>query len=148
MRSEVTYGHEEPPPRPGLRWLELGDGHWATVDEADWRLVMPHRWFINEKGTPVTNYKQGDRSYTQIQLKVMVLGKRAGRSQAIKNLDGDPLNCTRANVKLMSLKEARALDRGVLGPVQRKAYPKNPKRLPKPDRPAREKKRKFRLFED
>lgn len=127
--------------------MELGDGHFAEVDEANWPLVKPFKWFLDKNGVPTAQYKQGDQSYTRIQLKMLVFGKRAPRGHAIKNLDGDPLNCVRSNVRMMTLREARALDREVLGPQIRAPRTRSPKRLPKPDRPERQKK-KFRLFED
>jgi len=148
MGKRLTYGHPEPPRVRGRRWVEVGDGHFAEVDRADWDVVKPFRWFLNEKGIPTARYRQGDGSYTSVQLKMLIWGRRAEKGYAIKNLDGNPLNCTRKNVRMMTLTEARALDREVLGPPIRAPRPKNPRRLPRPAEEPKKPKRKFRLFED
>ena len=119
MAKKFTYGHEEPPPVEGKRWVEVGDGHFAQVDEEDWDRVKIFRWALNDKGVPKTQYKLDGRN-TSAQLKMVVHGKRAMKGYAIKNLDGNPLNCCRDNVQIMTLSEARALDKKVLGPVIRK----------------------------
>lgn len=118
-RSKLTYGHREPDPVEGRAWVEVGDGHFAVVDAEDWDRVRIFRWSLDPKGEPKTQYAL-DGGQTSAQLKMVVIGERAKKGFAIKNLDGDPLNCCRDNVRMVTLSEARRIDRETLGPVIKK----------------------------
>lgn len=102
--------------------VSIGEGQYAVVDATDEPRVKGFYWRLNDKGEPYTSYPDPDfpKIHTTVTMKMMIVGVRAGRGQAIKNLDGNPLNCRRSNVKLMTLSEARALDKKNLGPVVRK----------------------------
>lgn len=101
--------------------VPIGEGQHAVIDAADVPRVRSFVWRLSEKGDPITSYRDPDnpKLFTTATLKMMILGVRAGRGQAIKNLDGNQLDCRRSNVKLMTLAEARALDRKNYGPQVR-----------------------------
>lgn len=129
-RTRVTYGHEEPPPVEGKRYLEVGDGLFAVVDEDLWHRAREYRWSLKDNGEPRTQYSLGDfRGHGTITLKAFVIGVRAPRGHAVKNVDGDLLNCCRDNVRLVTLVEARAIDRKNLGPLVRAPRRKERMRL-------------------
>lgn len=122
--------------------VPIGEGQYAVIDAADVMRVRGFVWKLNSKGEPYTNYPDPDhpKLRTTATLKMMILGVRAKAGQAIKNLDGNQLNCRRENVKLMSLSEARALDRKNYGPQVRapKVVKKNIRKMlgmQKPPRP-------------
>lgn len=112
-RSKKTYGHKEPEPADGVRYLEVGNGLFATVDEDIWPLAKDYRWSLNKDGNPCIRYKlPGSFTHTSMLLKSLVTGKRPScRISILKNLDGDPLNCRRSNISLMSIVESRAFNR-------------------------------------
>lgn len=110
-RSKREYGRPEPPPVPGARHVDCGDGVFAIVDEGDWDVVRPLTWFLNDRGVPMATYPAGDGTHTSIQLKAAVLMERMTAGFCIANLDGNPLDCRRANLRKMTLKELRALSK-------------------------------------
>lgn len=125
--KRLSYGHPEPDPIPGKRFLEVGDGHFAWVDEADYDFVKIYRWALDAKGEPKTQLPDGEKGWKAIRLKAMLLDWRVQKGHCIKYLDGNTLNNSRDNLKVMTLKEARALDREILGPQPPRTWKvKNP----------------------
>lgn len=94
------------------------EGMCAVVDAADLKRASIFEWRLSAKGEPKASYPDPDHPtvYTSVTLKALILGVRTKGNRCIKNLDGDPLNCRRANLREMSVAEARALDKKVLGP--------------------------------
>jgi len=119
-RHEYTYGHPEPDPIPGKRFIEVGDGHFVWVDEADYGLVKAYRWSLDRKGEPIAGMPDEHGRSTTMRMKAMLLSYRTRKGFCIKYLDGNAFNNSRDNIKVMTLKEARALDRKILGPPIRK----------------------------
>jgi hypothetical protein len=123
-RHKLTYGHPEPEPIPGKRFIEVGDGDFVWVDEADYDLVKAYRWSLDTKGEPMAGMSDMDGRPTTMRMKAMLLNYRTKKGFCVKYLDGNAFNNSRNNIKIMSLKEARALDRQVLGPSIRKSKSK------------------------
>jgi hypothetical protein len=115
-RHKYTYGHPEPDPIPGKRFIEVGDGHFVWVDEADYDLVKVYRWSLDKKGEPVAGMADEHGRQTTMRMKAMLLNYRTKKGHCVKYLDGNTFNNSRDNIKIMTLKEARALDREILGP--------------------------------
>lgn len=101
--------------------IPLGDGYYAFIDASDVDRAKHLRWRIGSSGDPITTVPDPENPHMSVyvQLKIVILGERAGRGQAIKNLNGNQLDCRRKNLKLMSLAEARQIDKRILGPIVR-----------------------------
>jgi hypothetical protein len=84
------------PTRP----LRLIDGTTVTVDEEDFWRFWKHRLFTYANG--IVYYREGGRTY---RLHREILELRDNR--IVVHLDGDPRNCTRANLAVQ--------DRGIYG---------------------------------
>jgi len=119
-KHKYTYGHSEPEPIPGKRFIEVGDGHFVWVDEADYDLVKAYRWSLDRKGEPIAGMPGEDGRPTTMRMKAMLLNYRTKKGYCVKYLDGNTFNNSRDNIKTMTLKEARALDKEILGPPIRK----------------------------
>ena len=93
-----------------------------VMDDEDESVTRQMEWRPNSKGEPYVQYKNPDSptAYTSITLKAFLLGVRVGAGYAVKNLNGNPLDCRRSNLKQVTLKEARALDIRNRGPRIRK----------------------------
>jgi len=149
-RTKVTYGHSPPTPIPGKIFIEVGDGLFATIDESDYGLVRSFQWSLDTKGEPITRYPNGDGSYSSVRMKTVILMTRMEKGFAVKYLDGNTLNCSRSNLKPMTLSEARTLDSQLHGPRAPRKW-SNPKRISnflKMESNKPEKKKRFKLVED
>lgn len=131
MRNQVTRGHAEPDPIPGKKFLEVGDGHFATIDETDYDQLKVYTWSLNENGEPRTSLPHIDGGHKCFLLKNMILETKPTKGYCVKYLDGDALNNCRSNIRWMTLKEGRALDRQILGPLIRAPRTKNPRNIKK-----------------
>lgn len=119
----------------------------AIVDDDMEKAVRCFKWSLNAHGVPRAQYPSPDHPTlkTSITLKSFILMERAVSPYVIKNLNGNPLDCRRENLKKMTLKEARALDRENLGPREsiKKIQKKWAKKMVQVDKPP---KKKFELF--
>lgn len=118
MRHRLSYGYPEPEQQMlGKRYLEVGDGHFAWVDEVDYEAVYKYKWALDKNGEPSTQLPCIDGGNKKMTLKSMLFNYRAERGMCLKYLDGNALNNSRDNIKRMTLSEARALDKKLLGPA-------------------------------
>lgn len=122
------------------------DEIFAIVDDEFEKAAMCFVWTLDVRGEPWTSFPNPDHPTvrTSIRLKAMVMLERVVSPWVIKNLNGNPLDCRRENLKKMTLKEARALDAKNFGPrelakkVQKRCARKlfgRSKPEPKPPRP-------------
>lgn len=52
--NALSRHYPEPEPVPGARWLSLGHGNFALVDERDYHRVEPHRWHKEKRKRTAT----------------------------------------------------------------------------------------------
>jgi len=89
----------------GQKWVEVGNGYFVKIDEEDWDRVKIYKWSIGSHGD-----LRASITHKYIRLKNLILRKNTTRGYVIKNIDGNQLNCTKQNIRLMSIKEARIID--------------------------------------
>lgn len=102
--------------------VEIAGGVKVLVDDPDEIAVRQLAWRLSPKGEPRVQYRDPDNPTlnTSITLKAFLLGVRVKTGHAVKNLNGNPLDCRRCNLRHMTLKEARALDLKNHGPKARR----------------------------
>lgn len=120
MRHKTTYGYKEPKNAPNERHVEVGDGHFASIDECYYAMLSIYTWSLNDHGEPRTQVPHIDGGNACILMKNMVLGVNLKKGHCVKYLDGNCLNNRQANLKIMTLKEARSLDDKLFGKQIRK----------------------------
>jgi len=107
-KPSSTYGHPKPRKKPGKQWIEVGNGNFALIDEKDWDRVNEYKW-VWKKGKQVHSlHSIGEPCHN---LKYFIKGKKGKRGYVIYHLDGNKLNFCRDNLRLITLKKARALDK-------------------------------------
>ena len=121
----------------------------ALVDDDMAKAVGCFRWSLSDKGEPRTQHPNPDhpKLYMVTTLKAYVMKERVVSPWVIKNLNGNPLDCRRENLKKMTLKESRALDVKNFGPREtaKKVQKKWTRKLM--GRSARPERAKFKFFD-
>jgi hypothetical protein len=77
--------------------IPLGQGRVALVDPADYDRFHHHDWFYSKTGYAV-GYVPVDGRYTLTYLHRLIL--QPGQDEQVDHLNGDPLDCRRANLRL------------------------------------------------
>lgn len=113
QRSKVTSGIHK---NQTVRFIDLGKGRKAIIDAEDWPRIRDEYgalWHANSNGkTGVYARRQitepdGERRYVTLQRAVL----EAKQGQRVKVINGDPLDCRKANLKFMSEAEKKELIR-------------------------------------
>ncbi|HZS38441.1 MAG TPA: hypothetical protein VFF06_16515 [Polyangia bacterium] len=96
----------EPPPVNAAKWLQLGDNRFALVDAADYRRANAKVWFLF--GGHAVRREQWGGKLRHDYLQRFVLGLHANDAPAgdIEFVDGDPLNCRKANLRVAAKSRA------------------------------------------
>lgn len=90
-------------------------GRSAMIDECDADLILPHLWYQDRMGYAFTNLYT-DSSHDRcrrVPMHRMILG--ASRGQVVDHRDHNPLNNTRSNIRIATLRENSRNRRGVTG---------------------------------
>jgi len=126
VRKTFVYGYPEPTPIPGKRFIEVGDKNFAIVDESNYDQLKIHTWSLDCRSEPVTRIRIDELNLITVRMKNMILNKNPSKGYCVKYLNGNPLDNSRKNIKLMTLKQARELDRQMFGPriCKKKEYKK------------------------
>lgn len=93
------------------RQVQLMTGEVAVIDEADWPVVSYFRWRYSRTGRAgphAKKYVMAAIGSPRIYLHRIVMGSPKGAF--VDHIDGDPLNCRRANLRLVT-KEQNAQNR-------------------------------------
>lgn len=101
-------GCPEPPPIPGARWLELGGGRFALIDEDLYSEASKNFWSKNRKpnGKIVAHRYHGGKRIKLHQWVIRkVLGSQVPEGMTVDHVNGDHLICTRANLRLANHQE-------------------------------------------
>ena len=83
-----------------MRQLSVG-GHAVLVDDADYDLVVGHRWHIRAGGKNL--YACASVNGTSVSMHRLVLGAAAGT--VVDHIDGNGLNNRKANLRLCTRKQ-------------------------------------------
>lgn len=79
--------------------IPLTRGQFALVDDADYRLVARHKWHVTRGGYAARTFLvNGKRRYVYMHRLIA----RAGTRDIVDHRDGDPLNNTRSNLRLVT----------------------------------------------
>lgn len=76
--------------------IPLSRGKVVLIDEADWPLVSQHKWYLHP--SKKHQYARAGRSGNKILLHRFIMD--APRHMMVDHIDGNGLNCTRANMRL------------------------------------------------
>lgn len=98
-------GYPEPAAVPGARWLELGKGRFALVDEQDFAELGRYLWSrssSNGRHAASRRVSSNPHKFEKLHQAVMalVLGCPLPPGTSIDHRDGDPLNCRRENLRI------------------------------------------------
>jgi hypothetical protein len=115
MRHKTTYGYTEPSNSPNERHVEVGDGHFTSIDECYYAMLSVYTWSLNDTGEPRTQIPHANGGNAVVLMKNMILGTNLKKGFCVKYLDGNYLNNHCSNLKIMTLKEARNLDNKLFG---------------------------------
>lgn len=72
----------------------------AAVDDVDAELIGRYRWALGAKGYAIATVRDDDGKHT-VRLHRLILGLAAGDARQGDHIDGDPLNCQRANLRVV-----------------------------------------------
>lgn len=113
---------------PLRRWRGFAHDEVALVDDADWLLVAPYRWTLGSKGYVIATDRSSGRKRT-LRLHRVVLGLEVGDPRQGDHIDGNPLDCRRANLRVLTPAQNaqnRQVDRrsasGIRGVYKRKEH--------------------------
>ena len=79
--------------------IELTQGKWALVDEADDPNLVAIKWCYSGSGYAVHNTSINGKSITILMHRFLM---RAKPGEIVDHIDGDPLNNQRANLRIVS----------------------------------------------
>ena len=79
------------------RKIPLGQGRVALVDEADYHRFRHYNWFLSKTGYAV-GYVPVDGRHTLTYLHRLIL--QPGEGEQVDHVNGDPLDCRRANLRI------------------------------------------------
>lgn len=103
MRLPNTYVRYDS--KPGIVMIELSQGKYAEIDEADLYLVMQYRWHAMKGGKnfyALTNVRKPDGSRTMLSLHRLLV--KPGVLH-VDHRNGDGLDNTRGNLRVCTHKE-------------------------------------------
>lgn len=112
MARKTERGDRAYEARGRTRTIMLTRGLWAVVDEADYHMVCLHRWqaFSSRSGYHARRQYRvpgTDRKAT-VTLSHVIMGARL--DQAVRHLNGNTLDCTRANMVLVQRRGVMPID--------------------------------------
>jgi hypothetical protein len=81
------------------RHIPLTKGQFALVDDADFTWLIQYRWLFSANGYAQRTYTQHDRRYFE-QMHRLIMGAVPG--ELVDHIDGDRLNNTRANLRIVN----------------------------------------------
>lgn len=102
--------------KEGVRFIDIGKGLRAVIDAEEWPRIRDEYgvlWHANSNGSTgmyarrQVREPEGERRYVTLQRAVL----DAEPHQRVKVINGDPLDCRKANLKFMSEAEKKELIR-------------------------------------
>lgn len=87
-----------------MKKIELTKGKYAIVDDDDYPYISRFKWTTGTEGHAVRCMKLGREG--QVMLEYFIKSKGKGQRYVFK--DGNPLNCTKENIQILSWGQASA----------------------------------------
>lgn len=90
-----------------MKLLPLSKGFSAQVDDSDWELISPYKWYVVEARDHkyAATYLPGDRNKRTYLHRFLM---RPGPEEIVDHISGDGLDCTRANMRVGSVSQNAA----------------------------------------
>ena len=109
--------------------IPLGQGRFALVDDCDSPRVLAGRWYLHRNGAGVVYVRGRVDDRRPVYLHRFILGAPAGAQ--VDHINDDPLDCRRANLRLVTagqnvqrarLSAGRSIYKGVSWAAQRQRW--------------------------
>ena len=101
----------EPPPISGARWVPLTQGKFALVDEVDYESITTKSWCYNSRHNRAFRKSPPGVRPMQTFLYREIMGVTDPAIQ-VDHINGDPLDCRRANLRLATNQQNARNNRG------------------------------------
>lgn len=92
-----------PPSIPGAKWIPLTKGLFALVDDADYELVNAYNWNVTAKSRSGNLYVERRAGGRLLSLHRWLMN--APKGTQVDHINGNGLDCRRANMRVCSVKE-------------------------------------------